>query len=87
VFCQTELASCSVGGGGVRLHAVIRQATASPKVIKEKERFIGEGVLSISPYFENRLHLVNRSIERVPSFDKSSFRAVSNNQMHDEGTR
>ena len=28
--------------------------------------------------FENWLHLVKRRIERVPSFDKTSFRAVSN---------
>ncbi len=43
MFFQTAMASCSVGGDGVRLHAVIRHVTASPRVSKEKERFIGEG--------------------------------------------
>ena len=35
---------------------------------------------------ENWLHLVKRRIERIPSFEKSSFRAVSNNEMYDQRT-
>jgi hypothetical protein len=84
VFLQTALASCSVGGDGVRLHAVIRHAIASSRVFKEKERFIGEAVLSLFDIFENWLHLVKRCIERVSSFGKASFRAISKHEMYDQ---
>ena len=33
---------------------------------------------------ENWLHLVKRRIERIASFDKSSFRAISKHEMYDQ---